>query len=152
MELKELQELNEKRRAIRPLLSPNDPADALASYYALWHDPRRTQLTLHQDAQGGVVGFIAVCQTGADLFRPLVTMRTRDEAAVPHLLQAALVPDRPYQIIVPVILASAVEPHLDLSRSGAADHSPRRSPSFPDRVTGADSGHVWHKLAVARFC
>jgi GNAT superfamily N-acetyltransferase len=117
MELKELQELNEKRRAIRPLLSPNDPADALASYYALWHDPRRTQLTLHQDAQGGVVGFIAVCQTGADLFRPLVTMRTRDEAAVPHLLQAALVPDRPYQIIVPVILASAVEPHLDLSRS-----------------------------------
>ena len=63
MDLKNLNELNEKRRAIRHLLSPTDPADALTSYYALWHDPRRTQLTLHHDAQLRVEGFVVVCLT-----------------------------------------------------------------------------------------
>ena len=43
MDFQDLNELNEKRRLIRPLLAPGDPADALASYYALWHDPRRTR-------------------------------------------------------------------------------------------------------------
>lgn len=117
MELKDLQELNEKRRAIRHLLAPDDPADALTSYYALWHDPRRTQLLFHQEARGQVVGFVAVCQTGADLFRPLVTLRAPNEATVAHLLQAALAPERSYQVIVPPTLASAVRVHLDVSRS-----------------------------------
>ncbi len=117
MELRKLQELNEKRRAIRSLLSPDDPADALTSYYALWHDPRRTQLFLHYDGRGEVTGFVAVCQTGVDLFRPLVTLRAPDEGAVAQLLQAALAPERPYQIIVPVTMASAVRPHLEVSHS-----------------------------------
>ena len=67
--LDKLKEVNEKRRAIRHLLSPTDPADALGSYYALWHDPRRTRLTLHYSASEHADGFLAVCQTGADLFR-----------------------------------------------------------------------------------
>jgi GNAT superfamily N-acetyltransferase len=112
-----LNELNEKRRAIRPLLSPTDPADALASYYALWHDPRRTQLILHQDSKGHADGFIAVCQTGADLFRPLVTFRAADERLVGYLLREALVPNRPCQIIVPVTLASGVREHMEISHS-----------------------------------
>ena len=117
MELGELRELNEKRRAGHPLLSPTDPADALASYYALWHDPRRTQLTLHRDAQNRVDGFIAVCQTGADLFRPLVTLRAPDQAVVADLIRCALTPSRPYQIIVPVTLAASVRASLELTRS-----------------------------------
>jgi RimJ/RimL family protein N-acetyltransferase len=117
MELEELDELKTKRRAIGPLLSPTDPADALRSYYALSHDPRRTQLTLHRDAQGRVDGFIAVCQTGIDLFRPLVTLSAPDEAAVGDLVRAALAPNRPYQIIVPLVLASAVRAHVEVSRS-----------------------------------
>ncbi len=117
MDLQNLNELNEKRRAIRPLLSPTDPADALASYYALWHDPRRTQLTLHHDARGRADGFVAVCQTGADLFRPLVTLRAPDENVVGYLLREALVPNRPYQVIVPVTLAAAVRAHIEISRS-----------------------------------
>lgn len=115
MDLQKLDELNEKRRAIRPLLSPTDPGDALASYYALWHDPRRTQLTLHRDAQGRVDGFLAACQTGADLFRPLVTLRAPDAQAVGELLREALTPHRPYQFIVPVTLASALRDHVDLA-------------------------------------
>lgn len=118
MELQALNALNEQRRAIRPLLSPTDPADALTSYYALWHDPRRTHLALHHDERGRVDGFIAVCQTGVDLFRPLVTLRAQDEQAAGDLLSAALSAGRPYQVIVPVTLASAVRSHFQVSRSG----------------------------------
>ena len=78
MEPNDLNDLNKKRRAIRHLLAPNDPADALTSYYALWHDPQRTQLTLHHDAEGRVDGFLTVSQTGIDLFRPLVTLHAPD--------------------------------------------------------------------------
>jgi GNAT superfamily N-acetyltransferase len=117
MELADLDALNQKRRAIRPLLSPHDPADALASYYALWHDPRRTQLTLHQNAQGRVDGFITVSQTGMDLFRPLVTLRAPNDAVVTELIEAALAPNRPYHIIVPVTLASAVREHLEITKA-----------------------------------
>ena len=90
MDLQDLQAFNEKRRAIRPLLSPSDPGDALTSYYALWHDPRRTSLVLHYDEKQRPDGFIAVCQTGADLFRPLVTFRAPDEATATTLLHTAL--------------------------------------------------------------
>jgi len=109
--------LQEKRRAIRPMLSPTDPADALASYYALWHDPRRTELTLHKDSQGKVNGFVAVCQTGADLFRPLVTLRSRDSDAVGEMLDGSLQPNRPYRIVAPMELAPALREHLEITRS-----------------------------------
>lgn len=112
-----LKDLDEKRRAIRPLLSPTDPADALASYYALWHDPRRTQITLHRDAQQRVTGFVTVSQTGVDLFRPLVTLRARDKRAVPDLLRAALSPNRSYQVTVPVALAPSLRDQMDFAQS-----------------------------------
>ena len=112
-----LDELSENRRALRPLLAPHDPADALASYYALWHDPQRTQLTLSRDRQGRADGFIVACRTGADLFRPLVTLRAPDSDAVGALLRAMLAPNRGYQVIVPVTLASAVREHLELQQS-----------------------------------
>jgi GNAT superfamily N-acetyltransferase len=145
MELNALSELNDKRRAIRPLLSPHDPADALASYYALWHDPRRTELTLHHSAKGKVDGFVAVCQTGADLFRPLVTLRAPDEETAGDLLRCALVLHRPYQIILPVVLTSLVEAHLQINQSRALSIyrlDPARFQPIVNvlvqRVTGAD--------------
>jgi GNAT superfamily N-acetyltransferase len=117
LDLENLNQLNEKRRAIRPLLSPTDPGDALTSYYALWHDPRRTQLVLHYDAQGRADGFVAVCQTGADLFRPLATLRAPNGNVTQFLLREALVPSRPYQVVVPVTQASSVREHMEISRS-----------------------------------
>lgn len=116
MEHRASQELNKRRQALRPLLAPHDPADALASYYALWHDPRRTKLTISHDDQGRVDGFAAVCQTGADLFRPLVTLRAPSAATAGRLLREALAPDRAYHIMVPVILASAVREHLEVQQ------------------------------------
>lgn len=112
-----LHETKNMRRAIRPLLSPTDPSDALASYYTLWHDPRRTQLTVHHDDKGRVVGFAAVCQTGADLFRPLVTLRAPDASTAGQLLRSALTPNRPYRVVVPVTLAMFMREHLDLTQS-----------------------------------
>ena len=117
MESSRLNDLREKRRVVRPLLSPHDPADALASYYALYHDPKRTDLTVSLDAQGNADGFVAVCQTGADLFRPLVTLRAQDTDAVSPLLNKALTPRRPYHITVPVTLASAVRECMELRES-----------------------------------
>lgn len=116
MELKSLQDLNDKRRLIRVLLSPTDPADALASYYALWHDPRRTLLTLHS-ANAAPDGFVTVSQTGADLFRPLVTLRAPDGTVAGELVRAALAPDRPYLVISPIALASAIREHLEVSQA-----------------------------------
>lgn len=126
--VQELDNLNEQRRAIRPMLSPTKVGDALASYYALWHDPRRTQLTLHHDAEERVTGFVVVSQTGADLFRPLVTLRAPDEHTVGQLLQAALQPNRPYQVIAPVTLASAVRERMEITRSNLS-HIYRLDPS-----------------------
>lgn len=117
MDSSRLSELSEKRRAVRHLLSAHDPADALASYYALYHDPKRTQLTISYDVRGNADGFVAVCQTGADLFRPLVTLRADDADAVSSLLNKALAPHRPYHITVPVTLAPAVRECLDLQES-----------------------------------
>ncbi len=117
MDFQDLRELNEKRRALRPLLSPGDPADALASYYGLWHDPRRTQLILHYDEGGGVDGFAVVAQTGIDLFRPLVTLHAQSQEVGQSLLHSALQPGRPYHIIVPVTLAPAVREEMEVTRS-----------------------------------
>ena len=145
MELDKLQDLNAKRRAIRHLLAPDDAADAMTSYYALWHDPRRTQLTLHLDGKGRANGFLTVSQTGADLFRPLITLRAPDSNAVDTLLQAALTVNRPYHFVVPTTLASAVRQHLETSRS-TITRLYRLDPArfqpvinvLVQRVTGAD--------------
>jgi GNAT superfamily N-acetyltransferase len=118
MDLPQLDALNEKRRTIRHLLSPTDPADALTSYYALWHDPRRTQLTLHYDDRHRADGFATVAQTGADLFRPLVTLRAPGEATVADLLRAALVSNRSYYLIAPITLASAIRDQITFKQSG----------------------------------
>jgi len=99
----------------RSLLNEFDAADALACYYALHHDPRRTTLFMHRDQQGMVDGFLARCQTGFDLFRPLVTLRLRGQGALPDLLSEGLTVGRPYLIVVPTALAERVAPHVTLT-------------------------------------
>ena len=107
--------LDERRREVRALLSASDPGDALTSYYALWHDPRRTKLAVHYGTEGTARGFLTVSQTGADLFRPLVTLRAPDASTVGELVRSSLVKQRVYNIIVPEPLASYVRDHLEVS-------------------------------------
>lgn len=100
----------------RGLLNEFDAADGLASYYTLHHDPNRTTLYVRRNAEGIVDGFLAVCQTGFDLFRPLVTLRVRGDSAIPLLVEEGLAEARPYLLIVPPSLLSRLEPHLTLTQ------------------------------------
>jgi GNAT superfamily N-acetyltransferase len=103
------------RSNVRDLLNEFDAADGLASYYTLHHDPKRTTLFMHRNSKGEVDGFLAQCQTGIDLFRPLVTLRVRGSKALPALLEGGLVAGRPYLLVAPGTLAERLKPHLALS-------------------------------------
>ncbi len=109
-------DLAAQRRLIRPLLAPSAPQDALTAYYALDHDSRRTVLTLHRSPGGRVWGFVAVCQTGQDLFVPLVVLRVAS-AVAGDLLRQSLAPGRPYRLITTPRLCQAVEATMEIEQA-----------------------------------
>lgn len=96
------------RTVIAPLLNTT-PADALAAYFALEHDPRRTRLVVRADSAGRVAAFVAVCQTGMDLFRPLIVARGDDSAALRDALREALAPGRQYLFSIPPLIRPDLE-------------------------------------------
>lgn len=83
-----------ERRAIQRLLDQRHAADAMAVYYALYHPDDRTRLVVHKDVAGKVDAYAAVCRTGIDLFRPLLTMRLNegDPDGAAQLIHNALPP------------------------------------------------------------
>jgi RimJ/RimL family protein N-acetyltransferase len=87
----------------------------MAAYYALSYDERRVQLTLHELPGSQVDGFAAVCQTGYDLFVPLVILRA-STGGVPELLCGALQPGRPYRIVAPLSLGARIGRTMSLDR------------------------------------
>ena len=99
--------LDDKRLKIRSLLSLSAPADALYAYYAFYHDPNRTELTIHEDGRGRADGFVAVCQTAQRLFQPTVVLRTPRRSVAVELLREALTPGRPYYLITTLDLQEA---------------------------------------------
>lgn len=84
--------LEQKRQAIRHLLDENNPADALAVYYALYHPEQKSSLFLQPPQSERAVAYVALSRTGIDLFRPLVTMRLseKDPEATAELIYTAL--------------------------------------------------------------
>lgn len=96
------------RAAIADTLT-DTPADALTRYFALEHDPRRVKLFARQNARGKVFAFVAVCQTGIDLFRPFVALRGEDGTAVRELLRESLAPNRSYLFSIQPKLRPDVE-------------------------------------------
>lgn len=87
-----MSDLTAKRGALRPLLDERAPADAMAAYYALYHDDARTALTVWPPDSEWARGYVSVARTGMDLFRPLVTMRLPegDEMGAVDLVYSAL--------------------------------------------------------------
>ena len=83
-------------RTLAAQLLTASPADAVASYFTLEHDPKRTRLTVLTNGSGRALAFVAVCQTGLDLFRPMVVMRGDDANAMQDALREALQPRRQY--------------------------------------------------------
>lgn len=104
-----------QRGLLRPLLAQTDPADAMSAYYALTYDPMRVQLTLSLTLAGQADGFVAVCQTGRDLFVPLVVVRA-PQGAVDSLLRRALQPGRPYRVVTKPALQDAVQDTMSLGQ------------------------------------
>ena len=160
-------DLESLRLQVRPLLNFTAPADAVSAYYALYHDPARTRLYVHEDANGRVDGFVAVCQTGQRLFTPAVVLRTPSPKAALELLRQALVPGRPYYLITTPDLREAVVEVVDVGQLEVnhvykldlfqfqplinvlvvAEHSVGGKPRFVIRSQGdvaAESGINWH--------
>ncbi|MBN1284821.1 MAG: hypothetical protein JXB47_05450 [Anaerolineae bacterium] len=88
--------LEENRRIVREILNESDPADAPTAHYALYHPPERTVLDVSRDHQSKRTGFVARCQTGLDLFRPLVTMRCYSPRMAEYLTARVLAKGRHY--------------------------------------------------------
>ncbi len=88
--------LQEQRTRIAPLFDPSSAADAPTVYYVLYHDPKRSTLFVHSDAQGKASGVVGRFQTGIDLFRALVTMRCQTPETAADLLAETLVVGRSY--------------------------------------------------------
>lgn len=101
--------LIQKRQAIQHLLDPRSPADALASYYALYHSEERSNVLLHRDRSNRVDGFLTLCQTGMDLFRPLLALRAENDEVAAELLASALPPESAVIIAVPLTMRPVIE-------------------------------------------
>ncbi len=86
--------LDEARRAIRPLLNPNQPRDAMEDYFAYYHSEGRTRLVAWPEGAAVAAGYVAVSRTGMDLFRPLVTLRLppQDMGGAADMIYHALAP------------------------------------------------------------
>ncbi|MEM8859286.1 MAG: GNAT family N-acetyltransferase [Chloroflexota bacterium] len=100
--------LQEKRRAIQKLIDQTNPSDAMAAYYAFYHDDDRTSIITDQDVLESksepAEGYVAVSRTGIDLFRPLITTRLNidDLEKSAQLLKAALPPGAEAFLAAPI--------------------------------------------------
>lgn len=107
--------ISDERAEARRLLDDHLPADAFAAYYAFHHDPKRTTLFIHREKGGQPDGVLIRAQTGLDLFRPVVAVRAASDEALLDLFKTGLVPNRPYYLVIPLSLASAVNRHLSVT-------------------------------------
>jgi hypothetical protein len=90
-----------ERGRLAKLLDPRSAADATAAYYALNHPAERVNLLAYCATAGQPVGFIAVAQTGLDLFRRLLVPFVRSAEALDALLRAALLLQNPAILCLP---------------------------------------------------
>ncbi len=104
--------LAEERRQVQTFLDDRSAADAFTAYYALYHDPKRTQIYLHADANQQIDGFLVRAQTGLDLFRPVVVMRAATPEIAGELLHQGLIAGRPYYLVAPLDLATTINTTL----------------------------------------
>ncbi|MDW8068277.1 MAG: GNAT family N-acetyltransferase [Anaerolineae bacterium] len=115
------QDLAELRRKVRTMLDLSAPRDGLAAYYVLYYDPARTRLWVAERGPR-VEGFLAICQTGWDLFRPLSVLRARRIDVAHALLERGFSPSggglpyRPYYLVTTPDLLGIVEEALEVER------------------------------------
>jgi GNAT superfamily N-acetyltransferase len=125
-----MESLIQKRQAIQHLLGARSPQDAMVSYYALYHPEDRTQLILHTGEGGRVDGFLALCRTGMDLFRPLLTLRAESPAVAADLIEQAVQPEFPVIVAVRLEQRSLIEAFFAVSGETVAEVYQLRRPDF----------------------
>ena len=113
-------DLIRKRRAIQHLLDARSPADGLASNYALHHAQDRTTLLVHRNDSGRADGFLVLCRTGLDLFRPLLTLRAETLEVAAELLESALPPEASVIVAIPLDLRPVIEAFFAISEEKAS--------------------------------
>lgn len=111
-----MDDLARLRQRARTLLDLSAPRDGLAAYYALYYDPARTQLLVEERSAGQPDGFLALCQTGRDLFRRLGVLRARHAEAAATLLRTGLLPHRPYYLVTTPELGPVAAEALEVER------------------------------------
>jgi RimJ/RimL family protein N-acetyltransferase len=110
--------VEQKRQAIRHLLDEEDPADALAVYYALYHPEAKSSLYLYPAQSERAAGFVALSRTGMDLLRPLVTLRLpgTDLEADAELIYSALPVGTGVLLSAPVAYEPQIRTFFEIER------------------------------------
>jgi hypothetical protein len=111
----------EDRGKLTPLLNLHSPADATAAYYALDHPDPRVELFAEFAGNGAARGFLAIAQTGFDLFRRLAVPFAAHPLGLVRLLQEGLRPGQPVLLLLPVEQESWIEGLVDLSEQRLLD-------------------------------
>lgn len=112
----DVRRLNSQARAqLGELVDDRSAIDALATYYALYHPAERVMLYAYFPGNASPSGFLAVAQTGWDLFRPMAVPFTAQPQAMNALLRAGLEPFRPVMIQLPIDQRPWIEDTVELS-------------------------------------
>jgi hypothetical protein len=106
-----------ERYRLAPLLDPRLPQDALVAYYGLQHPADRVAIHGYYQASHAPSGFLALAQTGYDLFRPLAVPFVGSPIALQALLKVALQPGRPVMLLLPSEQRAWAEEVVDLSEA-----------------------------------
>jgi RimJ/RimL family protein N-acetyltransferase len=111
-------DLAQQRQAIRHLLNENNPADAMATYFAFYHPDAKTQLFPYPPGAKTATGYLARSKTGIDLFRPLITLRLppQDFEGSAALVVQALAPGAAVILSAPVIYEPLLRALFDVQK------------------------------------
>jgi len=90
------------REQLAPLLNVEAANDALATYCALQHPAEKLKLFVSSDGGGKPNGFLAIAQTGMDLFRPIAVPFVASLKILQELLGEALKPGQPVLLYLPL--------------------------------------------------
>jgi hypothetical protein len=107
----------QERDQLAPLLNRQSAGDALASYCALIHPTEKLKLYVCYDGSGNPSGFLALAQTGMDLFRPLAVPFVASSKNLNDLLKAALTPGQPVLLNLPLEQRDWLDENLILSET-----------------------------------
>lgn len=99
---------------IKRLINPRVASDAQAAYYALEHPRERVSVYGLFPKNGVLNGFVAIAQTGFDLFRPLIIPFTGTDESLVQLLETAIPKKRPHLIYLPIEQESILDDHFKM--------------------------------------